>query len=184
MAEELFVDVRYRGLECGSKLRIEDFAASQAYLHHPLPMPVGSPLLVDTGEGLEIPVTVSRVCEQVAGNDKPAGMFVRPQALTDLAQSWWDERVARTEEPVAIIAAPAEPAPQSAAEPSGTVAEQSQQNNQSEDEEDGDTEVVDVALPTHKAASKDPSSEIEDAADETPAKGKKKRRRKKRSTKA
>lgn len=194
MAEELFVDVQYRGLEFGRRVRIEDFAAPQAYLHHPLPMPVGSELLVNAGDGLEIPVRVARVNEQVSGNDKPPGMFVSPGNLDAVAQRWWDERVANSEGTVAILKSIAEP--ESFAEPTSRepAADITQDMPAVHPEQDAsNTQVMDTAPPqdietqvSSEAVSEpvEVSDEVNAASDEVPAKGKKKRRRKKRPTKA
>jgi hypothetical protein len=94
MPEDLFVDVRYQGLELGRRLRIEEFGAATAYLHHPAPMPVGAKLLIEADESLEVSVQVTRVNEQVAGSERPAGMFVEPHGLSGKAEDWWAARVA------------------------------------------------------------------------------------------
>lgn len=185
MAEELFVDVQYRGLELGRRVRIEDFAEPQAYLHHPLPMPVGTELLVDVGDGLEIPVRVARVNEQVSGNDKPAGMFVSPGAFDARAQRWWDERVANSEGPVPILKSVEEPAP-SAPAAADTTAAIAPVHPEAEADA-SDTQVMEVVT-TQEIAEAQASSEAapepaEAATEETAPRGKKKRRRKKRPTK-
>jgi hypothetical protein len=207
MAEELFVDVQYRGLEFGRRVRIEDFAAPQAYLHHPLPMPVGTELLVDVGDGLEIPVQVARVNEQVSGNDKPPGMFVSPGSLDARAQRWWDERVANSEDPVTILKTIAEPVTSQAfadtiqGMPAQPIVDTIQgmpaqpivdMQAVQPDQDASDTQVMDAvtqqdiveAQARHEAVS-EPSNASEQANGETAevaAKGKKKRRRKKRPT--
>jgi hypothetical protein len=108
MAEDLFVDVRYRGLELARRSRIEDFAAASAYLHHPTPMPVGSSLLLQAEDSLEIPVRVTRVSEQVAGTERPPGMFIEPEDLSGKGEDWWKARVAgeSTESPAAVVEEP------------------------------------------------------------------------------
>jgi hypothetical protein len=90
MADELFVDVRYRGIELGRRLQIDEVIASQAYLHSPAPMPVGTLLTIDADDDLELTIRVTRVSEQVAGNERPAGMFVEPFELTESAQDRWN----------------------------------------------------------------------------------------------
>ena len=90
MAQELFVDLRYRGIELGRRLQFDSVAASEAYLHVPAPMPVGTLLTIDADDKLEVTIRVTRVSEQVAGADRPAGMFVEPFELTDQAKDRWD----------------------------------------------------------------------------------------------
>jgi hypothetical protein len=95
MGSEVFVDVTYRGLELGRRLKLREVGPSTAYLEHGTPMPVGSLVVLATDEGLSIPVQVVRVHEQVAGADMPPGMRVQATGLEGSAASWWRELVSR-----------------------------------------------------------------------------------------
>ena len=92
MSEDVYVDLSYLGLSLGNRLCMQDFTESEAYLQCPEPMPVGTTLIVGTGE-LEIEVLVRQVGEQVAGATRPPGMFVKPGTLGTAAQKWWAGQV-------------------------------------------------------------------------------------------
>jgi hypothetical protein len=104
-----FVDVTYRGLEVGRRLRIRDFTGDVAYVEVPTPMPVGSPLDLATDEGVTIAAVVARVHEQVGGSDRPPGMNVRA-TLDGAARAWWDAQVGAPT-PVPVPAPVPMPAP-------------------------------------------------------------------------
>lgn len=95
MGSEVFVDVTYRGLELGRRLKLREVGPSTAYLEHGTPMPVGSQVLLATDDGLSIPVTVVRVHEQVAGAEMPPGMRVQASGLEGAAAGWWRDLVSR-----------------------------------------------------------------------------------------
>jgi hypothetical protein len=95
MSGEVFVDVTYRGLELGRRLKLREVGPSTAYLEHGTPMPVGAQVLLSTEHGLSIPVTVVRVHEQVAGAEMPPGMRVQASGLEGAAASWWRDLVSR-----------------------------------------------------------------------------------------
>jgi hypothetical protein len=95
MAGEVFVDVTYRGLELGRRLKLREVGPSTAYLEHGTPMPVGAEVVLATDEGLSIPVTVGRVHEQVAGAEMPPGMRVQASGLDGAAAGWWRELISR-----------------------------------------------------------------------------------------
>lgn len=90
---EAFVDVTYRGLEVGRRLKLTQVGPSTAYLEHGTPMPVGAQVELAVGDGLTIPAVVLRVHEQVAGADQAPGMRVRAAGLDGAAAGWWQERV-------------------------------------------------------------------------------------------
>ena len=97
-ASEAVVDVSYRGFELGKRVRISQFGPTTAYLEHPAPLPVGTRLEISIdpdreGGGDKILATVLRVCEQVAGAERAAGMHVRATDLAGAAAAWWGERV-------------------------------------------------------------------------------------------
>jgi hypothetical protein len=85
---ESFVDVSYRGLELGRRLKLRDVQGDVAYLEIPLPMPVGTRLEIATDEGARFEAEVTAVHEQVGGSAEPPGMAVRPLAL-GAAAAWW-----------------------------------------------------------------------------------------------
>ena len=93
MPGECFVDVTYRGLELGRRLKVCELGPTTAYLEHATPMPVGAPLEIVTDEGLRLPVRVLRVHEQVGGAERAPGMRIVPLALDDAARAWWDAHV-------------------------------------------------------------------------------------------
>lgn len=122
MAGEVFVDVTYRGLELGRRLKLREVGPSTAYLEHGTPMPVGAQVLLATDEGLSIPVTVVRVHEQVAGAEMPPGMRVQASGLEGPAAAWWRDLVSRDdpqipEQEVAPMARPRPLAPPPMAPP-------------------------------------------------------------------
>ncbi len=90
MPEDVYVDLEYQGIELGTRLCMLQFTEAEAYVQCPHPMPVGSELVVRTGDGLEIPVRVARVREDVAGAEEPAGMFVGASDLDGHARDWWN----------------------------------------------------------------------------------------------
>ncbi len=90
MADEIFVDLRYQGVDVGQHLHFENILATRAYLHSPAPMPVGTVLVVDGGDHAEMTVRVTRVNEQVSGSERPSGMYVEPYELSADAQEHWN----------------------------------------------------------------------------------------------
>jgi hypothetical protein len=96
---EAFVDVTYRGLEVGRRLKLTQVGPSTAYLEHGTPMPVGAQVELAVADGVTIPAVVLRVHEQVAGADQPPGMRLRAAGLDGAAAGWWQERVS-CEDPV------------------------------------------------------------------------------------
>lgn len=95
MAQEAFVDVAYRGLEVGRRLRLREVGPRTAYVEVGTPMPVGAGLVLRTDEGVSIAAVVIRVHEQVAGADMPPGMRIRTEALDGAAAGWWQALVTR-----------------------------------------------------------------------------------------
>lgn len=118
MAAEQIVDVRYRGLEVGTRLRLFEFGPTTAYLETAQPMPVGTVLSIEAEGGLVFEATVLRVQEQVAGAEHPPGMCVRA-AVEGAVADWWKGNVAGADptypEPAIEVVAPPEPAPELAA---------------------------------------------------------------------
>ena len=95
---ETFVDVTYRGLEVGRRLRIRDFTADGAYVEAPMPMPVGSSIEIAIEGGATIKAIVARVHEQVGGSDRPPGMGVRA-TIDQAARAWWEKMIAASPAP-------------------------------------------------------------------------------------
>ena len=98
-----FVDVTYRGLEVGRRLRIRDFTADGAYVEVPTPMPVGSSIELAIEGGVVVKATVARVHEQTGGNERPPGMGVHA-AVDAAARAWWEKM--RAESPAPLEAVP------------------------------------------------------------------------------
>jgi hypothetical protein len=126
MGQDAFVDVAYRGLEVGRRLKLHDVGPNTGYLEHGAPMPVGSGLVMRTDDGLSIPVVVIRVHEQVAGADMAPGMRIRAEALDGAEANWWQALVSRDdpeipELPMAPVV-PMPPSDQAAAESSERAA--------------------------------------------------------------
>lgn len=88
---EAFVDVTWRGLEVGKRVKLHAIHAGEAYIDHTTPMPVGTVLALETDDGVEIAATVLRVHEQVGGTNEVPGMQIKPD-LSGAAAQWWDAR--------------------------------------------------------------------------------------------
>jgi hypothetical protein len=95
MGQDAFVDVAYRGLEVGRRLKLQDVGPRTAHLEHGTPMPVGCELAIRTDAGLTIRVTVIRVHEQVAGAELTPGMRVKAEDLEGATAGWWEALVSR-----------------------------------------------------------------------------------------
>lgn len=96
---ESFVDLTYRGLPLGRRVKLTQVRPSTGYLEMPTPMPVGTAIAVVTDEGVLLDALVTSIHEQVGGSDRPPGMTVAPKLADPAAQSWWSARVALPEEP-------------------------------------------------------------------------------------
>lgn len=118
---ESFVDVSYRGLELGKRLKLRDVVPEAGYVEIPLPMPVGTEIELVTDEGLKIAAHVTQVHEQIAGAAAHPGMRIKPH-LGGAAVKWWQARidagaVAREEAEAAAKARAAAEAARLAAQP-------------------------------------------------------------------
>jgi len=98
---ESFVDLTYRGLSLGRRVKLTQVRPSTGYVETPAPMPVGSAISIATDEGLLFDALVMAVHEQVGGSDRAPGMVVAPALADDARQTWWKARVALPEEPPA-----------------------------------------------------------------------------------
>jgi hypothetical protein len=94
---ESFVDLTYRGLPLGRRVKLTEVRPSTGYLEVPLPMPVGAAIAILTDDTVALEATVVEVHEQVTGIERVAGMVVRPKLEGDAAKTWWKARVALPE---------------------------------------------------------------------------------------
>ena len=96
---ESFVDLTYRGLSLGRRLKLTQVRPSTGYVETPAPMPVGTAILIATDDGITLDAMVMAIHEQVGGSDRVPGMVVAPALADEARQSWWKARVALPEEP-------------------------------------------------------------------------------------
>ena len=90
---ESFVDLSYRGLALGKRIKLTQVRATAGYLEMPTPMPVGTTIGMSTDDGVLFEATVAEVREQTTGSDKPPGMVVKPKLDADAQRAWWKQRV-------------------------------------------------------------------------------------------
>ena len=95
---ESFVDLSYRGLALGKRIKLTQVRAAAGYLEMPAPMPVGTTIGIATDDGILLEATVAEVREQVTGSDRVPGMIVRPKLDADEARTWWKQRVSVEDE--------------------------------------------------------------------------------------
>ncbi len=98
---ESFVDLTYRGLPLGRRVKLTQVRPSTGYLEFPAPMPVGTAIAIATDEGIVLDAIVTAIHEQVGGSDRTPGMTMSPTLADDAARSWWRARVALPEEELA-----------------------------------------------------------------------------------
>ncbi len=103
---ESFVDLTYRGLPLGRRIKLTEIRPSTGYLEVPAPMPVGTRLSIAIEDGLGIEAVVTQVHEQIGGSERTPGMRIAPALDDAAAASWWKERVALPE-----LEPPPEPRP-------------------------------------------------------------------------
>lgn len=118
---EAFVDVSWRGLEVGKRVKLHAVRADNAYVDHAAPMPVGTMLAIRTDEGYEITASVVRVHEQVGGSTEVPGMQIVPLNLSAEAQAWWSARVEVVAAPPVVQAPAPQPAPEPAIDPRAEI---------------------------------------------------------------
>ena len=104
---ESFVDLTYRGLALGRRVKLSQVRPTTGYLELPAPMPVGTQLAITTDDGLAIDAIVAEIHEQVGGSEIPPGMLVKPTLAAGSVASWWSARVALPELAPEPAAAPA-----------------------------------------------------------------------------
>ncbi|MGE5183129.1 MAG: hypothetical protein ACM31C_13755 [Acidobacteriota bacterium] len=105
---ESFVDLTYRGLSLGRRVKLSDVRPTTGYVEIPAPMPVGTPIGILTDDTVALDAVVVEIHEQVAGSDRPPGMVVKPKLDGDAAKEWWTRRVSL---PEAVKPAPPAPPP-------------------------------------------------------------------------
>jgi len=88
---ESFVDLTYRGLALGRRVKLTQVRPSSGYLEHVAPMPVGTSIGIAGDDGTLFDAIVTDVRE--AAGDAPSGMTVRPRLEVDAAKAWWKEKV-------------------------------------------------------------------------------------------
>ena len=93
MASEHHVDLAYRDLALGRRVRLTQVRPSSGYVELVAPMPVGTEIVVTTEDGAVIHATVTEVREQVASSEVIAGMTIRPRLEGDaVGADWWRAR--------------------------------------------------------------------------------------------
>jgi hypothetical protein len=119
---ESFVDLSYRGLSLGRRIKLTHVEAASGYLETPAPMPVGTAIAIATDDGVTVEAIVTEVHEQVGGVTAAPGMQVAPKLEGD-ASAWWSARVndavpePAPEEPTVATAPVVEATPAPAARP-------------------------------------------------------------------
>ena len=94
---ESFVDLTYRGLQLGRRIKLTQIRPSTGHLELPAPMPVGTAIAIATEEGVRIDAVVTQVYEQVGGAERTVGMTVAPALADAAASTWWQARIALPE---------------------------------------------------------------------------------------
>lgn len=94
---ESFVDLSYRGLALGKRIKLTQVRPTTGYLELPTPMPVGTTIGIATDDGVLLEATVAEVREQVTGSERAAGMLVKPKLDADAVRTWWKDRVSMPE---------------------------------------------------------------------------------------
>jgi hypothetical protein len=194
MASEALVDLSYRGLVLGKRVRLLQVGPRSAYVAHEAPMPVGTELTLTVDESLAIPVQVARVREGDP-REGAAGMWLWADAAEERARAWWGEHVTaddpripepgggriRTEAPVVPASAPELPAPvadvvapvsAAPAEPEqvAAVAPATEHAHDAGEDDDHEIEIrraASQAEPYHEDAEAGAADEM-DAVDEAP----------------
>jgi hypothetical protein len=90
---DTFVDLTYRGLALGRRVKLTQVRPTTAYLELPAPMPVGTLIGILTDDTVALDAQVVAIHEQVGGSEQVPGMVVKPRLEGDAAQAWWNARV-------------------------------------------------------------------------------------------
>jgi hypothetical protein len=107
---ESFIDLTYRGLSLGRRLKLSDVRPTTGYVETPAPMPVGTQIGILTDDTVALDAVVVEIREQITGSERIAGMLIRPRLEGDAARSWWQRRVSGAEPEPAPPPAPETPA--------------------------------------------------------------------------
>lgn len=105
MSESL-VDLSYRGLALGKRIKLTQVRPATGYLEMPTPMPVGTTIAIATDDGVQLEALVTEIHEQVGGSDRAPGMLVKPKLDDSAASSWWTARASAAPEARPDKAAP------------------------------------------------------------------------------
>lgn len=97
---ESFVDLSYRGLALGKRIKLTQVRADAGWLELPAPMPIGTVIGIATEDGVMIEARVAEVHEQVTGRERPPGMRVVPAFEAEAARAWWQARVSTEDKAV------------------------------------------------------------------------------------
>lgn len=89
---ESFVDLSYRGLALGKRIKLTQVRPGSGYLEIPTPMPVGTKIGMTTDDGVQLEAIVAEVHEQVGGSEQTPGMLVKPTLDVAAADAWWKAR--------------------------------------------------------------------------------------------
>ncbi|MBA2538432.1 MAG: hypothetical protein H0V17_02250 [Deltaproteobacteria bacterium] len=89
---ETFVDLTYRGLSLGRRIKLSQVRPTTGYLEHPTPMPIGTAVSIATDDGLVFDAVVDEIHEQVGGSEIAPGMRVKPALATEQLAGWWKDR--------------------------------------------------------------------------------------------
>jgi len=89
---ESFVDLSYRGLALGKRIKLTQIRPGSGFLEIPTPMPVGTLIGIASDDGVSLEAIVAEVNEQVGGRETPPGMLVKPTLDDKAADTWWRAR--------------------------------------------------------------------------------------------
>jgi hypothetical protein len=91
---ESFVDLSYRGLALGKRIKLTQVRPQTGYLEMPTPMPVGTTIGIATDDGVLLEAVVAEVREQTGGSEgQPPGMVVKPNLSVEAQDRWWRSRI-------------------------------------------------------------------------------------------
>jgi hypothetical protein len=88
---DVLVDLGYRGLSIAKRARLVEQRPSSGYVELAAPLPVGTAIAIATDDGLSFDAIVTQVREVASGERQP-GMLLQPK-LEGAAAAWWKERV-------------------------------------------------------------------------------------------
>ena len=90
---DAFVDLSYRGLVLGKRIKLTQVRQATGYLEMPTPMPVGTAIGIAADDGTLFEALVAEIHEQVGGSDKAPGMVVKPKLEGDAQRTWWTQHI-------------------------------------------------------------------------------------------